>query len=40
MAASEGLLADSAGAILDGTPIDWDAAESSADDSERPLVVG
>ena len=39
MAASEGLLADLAGAILDGTPIDWDAAESSADDHERPLVA-
>ncbi len=39
VAASEGLLADLAGAILDGTPIDWDAAESSADDGERPLVA-
>ena len=39
VAASEGLLADLAGAILDGTPIDWDAAESSADEAERPLVA-
>ena len=34
----EGLLADLAGAILDGSPIDWASAESSADEIERPLL--
>ncbi len=38
MADSEGLLADLAGAILDGTPIDWPSAESSADESHRPVL--
>ena len=32
--------ADLAGAILDGTPIDWAAAESSADPSDRSLLDG
>jgi hypothetical protein len=34
----DGLLADLAGAILDGSPIDWASAESGADDLERPLL--
>jgi serine/threonine-protein kinase len=34
----EELLADLAGAILDGSPIDWASAESSADEIERPLL--
>ena len=39
MASSEdGLIADLAGAILDGSAIDWTAAESSADLSERALL--
>jgi eukaryotic-like serine/threonine-protein kinase len=38
MAASEGLLAHLAGAILDGGPIDWASAEFSADAEERPLL--
>jgi eukaryotic-like serine/threonine-protein kinase len=38
VAAGEGLLADLAGAILDGSPIDWASAESSADESNRPLL--
>jgi serine/threonine-protein kinase len=36
--ASEGLVAELAGAILDGTPIDWDSAESSADLAERSFL--
>lgn len=39
MAVSEGLVPDLAGAVLDGTPIDWAAAESSADESNRPLLA-
>ena len=38
MAEREGLLADLAGAILDGAPIDWASAESGADELERPLL--
>jgi eukaryotic-like serine/threonine-protein kinase len=34
----EGLLADLAGAILDGSPIDWASAESCADETERSLL--
>jgi len=36
--AREELYADLAGAILDGAPIDWAAAESSSDESDRPLL--
>ncbi len=32
------VLADLAGAVLDGTPIDWAAAESSADQANRALL--
>ena len=39
MAVSEGLVPDLAGAVLDGTPIDWAAAESSADEANRPLLA-
>jgi serine/threonine-protein kinase len=39
VADSEGLVPDLAGAVLDGTPIDWAAAESSADESNRPLLA-
>jgi TolB-like protein len=38
VADGENLVADLAGAILDGTPIDWAAAESSADLDERLLL--
>ena len=38
MARNEALLADLAGAILDGTSIDWDAVKSNADESDRPLI--
>ena len=38
MAVSEGLVADLAGAILDGDPIDWASAESAADELERQLL--
>ena len=38
MRASEQLVDDLADAILDGTPIDWAAAESSAEGAVRPLV--
>jgi Tol biopolymer transport system component len=38
VAASDGLIGDLAGAILDGAPIDWASAESSADGAERPLL--
>jgi serine/threonine-protein kinase len=36
--ANDSLVAGLAGAILDGTPIDWTSAESSADDEARPVV--
>ena len=39
MASSEGLVPDLAGAVLDGTPIDWPAVESSADEANRPLLA-
>jgi hypothetical protein len=35
---NEGLIDNLAGAILDGAPIDLASAESSADDTQRPLV--
>ena len=38
MARSEGLVADVAGAILDGAPIDWGSVESSADLADRSLL--
>src|SRR5688572_30768758 len=38
MLPSEQLVDDLADAILDGTPIDWAAAESSPDGTEQPLV--
>ena len=38
MSGSSRVVADVAGAILDGTPIDWASAESSADDLERALL--
>jgi serine/threonine-protein kinase len=34
----DGLVPDLAGAILDGTEIDWDTAESSADEQQRALL--
>ena len=39
MALSEDVVPDLAGAVLDGRPIDWAAAESSADDSSRPVLA-
>jgi TolB-like protein len=39
VAVSDGLVPDLAGAVLDGTPIDWAAAESSADEANRPLLA-
>jgi serine/threonine protein kinase len=36
---SEGLVSDLAGAVLDGTAIDWAAAESSADESSRAVLA-
>ena len=39
MAVSEGLVSDLARAVLDGTPIDWPAAESNADDANRPVLA-
>src|SRR5688500_7717998 len=36
--AAENPLDDLADAILDGSPIDWSAAESHADDEARPLL--
>ena len=39
MAGSEGLIPDLASAVLDGTPIDWAAAESSADEANRPVLA-
>ena len=38
MRPGEQLLDDLADAILDGTPIDWAAAESNSDGTARPLV--
>ena len=38
MGANEPALADLAGAILDGTPVDWASAQSSADEADRPLL--
>ena len=38
MALSEALVAELAGAMLDGNPIDWAAAESSADETDRALL--
>ncbi|MGH9331722.1 MAG: serine/threonine-protein kinase, partial [Vicinamibacterales bacterium] len=38
MAVNDGLLADLAGAILDGRPIDWGSASDTADEAERPLL--
>jgi TolB-like protein len=38
MRAAEELIADLAGAILDGRPIDWAAAQSSTDDTNLPLL--
>ena len=38
MPGDSGVLADVAGAILDGSQIDWTSAESSADDTERSLL--
>jgi hypothetical protein len=35
----EQVLDDVADAILDGTPVDWTAAESSAEGAARPLVT-
>lgn len=35
---SEALVAELAGAVLDGTPVDWAAAESRADEADRPLI--
>ena len=36
---SERLVPDLAGAVLDGTPIVWASAESSADEASRPLLA-
>ena len=36
---SERLVPDLARAVLDGTPIDWAGAESSADEASRPLLA-
>jgi len=36
--AGERNVSDLARAILDGTPVDWQAVESTADDSERSIV--
>ena len=36
---SERLVPDLAGAVLDGTPIDWAGAESSADEASRPVLA-
>jgi hypothetical protein len=38
VAASEGLVAGIAGAILDGESIDWASAESTPDATERALL--
>ena len=37
MDASERTVRDLARAILDGTPVDWQAVESTADETERPI---
>lgn len=39
MIADDTRLAMLAGAILDGQPIDWDAADSSTQDADRPLLA-
>ena len=39
MPPSDPLVDDLADAILDGTPIDWAAAESSPDGTARPLSL-
>ena len=39
VAVSDDFVPDLAGAILDGTPIDWATAESSADNTSRPLLA-
>lgn len=36
---SEHLVLDLAGAVLDGTPIDWAGAEASADEASRPVLA-
>ena len=36
--ADDGLVPDMAAAILDGAAIDWDTAESTADEQERTLL--
>lgn len=38
MAPSERLVDELAGAVLDGTPVDWAAADSAADSAARPLL--
>ena len=38
MLPSDRLVDDLADAILDGTPIDWEAAESSPEGTRRPLL--
>ncbi len=38
MAASQGVLIDVAGAILDGAEVDWASAESSVEESDRALL--
>ena len=38
MDASEADIVDLAGAILDGTPVDWGTVESIAGEGERPLL--
>ena len=38
MAASQGVLIDVAGAILDGAQVDWASAESSVEESDRALL--
>ena len=37
--ADDGLVPDMAAAILDGAAIDWDTAESTADEQERKLPL-
>jgi serine/threonine-protein kinase len=39
MADNDGLVTDLAGAILDGATIDWETAESGADQTERALLA-
>ena len=38
MAVDDGVLTDIAGAILDGTPVDWEAAQTGADSAEAGLL--